>query len=299
MSMMNYGNNGMLNRQQDMQPYAYNMTNNLPRPSGVPNGAIPSLAPSMQTPLLNAQSFMPSGPQQTQATYAQGGQANMGMYEMAQRMNNQGQNGFNEMSPEEEEWLAQFAGNMAPQHSALPHYKRGGPLKKLAKFAKKAAGPVVGSVVGGMLGGPAGASIGGALGGGLTGGKNKLTYAALGGLGGYAGAGGFGPMGGFGSILPNVGKGIGGIGGTGAGAGALGTAGKVGAAANLAKDMAGQKGVEQATDTGGISGMMSSAFPWLMGGALVGTLAGKRKVPNEESLESHIAGRGSMWGPEH
>ena len=60
----------MLNQNQDILPYAYNMQNNLPSAQGVNQSAIPSLAPSMQNPLLNSQSFMPSG---AQPGYAAGG----------------------------------------------------------------------------------------------------------------------------------------------------------------------------------------------------------------------------------
>ncbi len=61
------------------QPYGYNMNNTLPSPmGGVSNSSIPSLYPSMMTPNLNKQAFMPSdGDMGGKPSYKQGGLAHL------------------------------------------------------------------------------------------------------------------------------------------------------------------------------------------------------------------------------
>jgi len=272
----------MLNddQQRNVKPYGYNMTNYMPTPmGGISNNSVPGLSAGMMNPNLSSQGFMPDKFQQSTPQYKKGGSARRpSLAEIAEFLRMQGEDDdkvLAHINPSEAAQLHSQSPmpSINPQ-TGLPQY--GG----LKKFLKKAARFVL-PVAGGLMAGPAGAAIGGGLGGLAGGGKNRWRNAALGAGLGYAGAGGFGNLGGLGRVIPGIGeagaKGMGGLSSMFGGAGGAGGAGAAAAGAGGA---------------GGLGGLLSGdgMNNMLMGGALLGMLGGKKKVPNEGSLAEHISG---------
>lgn len=160
--MIDMFNQDMYNRPQQMppqnqQPYGYDMTSTLPSPmGGVNNSDIPSLYPSMMTPNLNKQVFMPSGGDNGgKPTYKRGGLAHIHGYKKG---------GF---------------------------LKKAG--KFLQKGAGIAA-PFIGGALGGPGGAALGGALGGALQGKKNMLRNAAIGAGLGfaGAGGFGNLGGLG-----------------------------------------------------------------------------------------------------------
>ncbi len=264
-------------QQRNMQPYGYNMTNNLPTPmGGISNNAVPGLSSSMMTPNLNSQGFMPNKYQQTMTQYKKGGRAKRpSLVQMAEILRMQGEDDdkvLAHINPYEAAQLQSQSGSPSINpHTGLPQYGLGKLLRKAARFVLP--------VVGGMVGGPAGAAAGGGLGGLVGGGKNKWRNAVLGAGLGYAGSGGFGDLGGLGRIIPGIGQ---------AGANGMGS---LGAMFSGAGGGAGAAATGAGAGAGGLGDLLSGngMNSLLMGGALLGTLGGKKRVPNEGSLAENIA----------
>lgn len=252
----------------NQQSYANGMQPDVPMP-------MQGLGSYMQSSMGQAPSYEMNKPQ-----YASGGRVSLS--QMANRLRQHGEGGdkiLAHINPEEAQFLQQhFGGDINPK-TGLPQY---GFFKKLRKNKlAKVLLNVLPAVAGFMVAGPAGAAAAGALGGSLSHKnplKGGLLGGAIGGLGGYgAQALGFGPgaaaasgrAGAF-STLQGVGKGA-----SAAGAGGSGLFGGGG---------------------GGLSGLLGGGMlsNALLGTAVLGTLAGKQKIPKEPSMQDVVGQNAEM-----
>lgn len=264
----------------NQQSYANGMQPDVPMP-------MPGLGSYMQPSMGQAPSYEMNKPQ-----YASGGSVSLS--QMANRLRQRGEGGdkiLAHINPQEAQFLQQhFGGDINPE-TGLPQF--GGFSRAFKKLRKnklaKVLLNVLPAVAGFMVAGPAGAAAAGALGGSLSNKnplKGGLLGGAIGGLGGYGAQSlGFGPgaaaasgrAGAF-SALQGVGKGIPGAGAAGNAAGIAG-----GAGAGTGGGLGGLLG----------GGMLSNA---LLGTAVLGTLAGKQKVPKEPSMQDIMAQNSNMPG---
>jgi hypothetical protein len=259
----------------NQQSFANGMQQDVPMP-------MQGLSSYMQPSMGQSPSYEMNKPQ-----YASGG--SVGLSQMAHQLQGHGEGDdkiLAHINPEEARFLQQhFGGDINPK-TGLPQFGwfsrafRGLRKNKIAKVLLN----VLPAVAGFMVAGPAGAAAAGALGGALSN-KNPLKGGLLGGA--IGGAGGYGAQalglgasgaaaqaasgraGAF-SALQGVGKGA-------AGAGGKGLLGSLGGGAGLGGLLGG--------------GMLSNA---LLGTAVLGTLAGKQKIPKEPPMHDVIGQNAEM-----